>query len=426
MTQKTTLGVFARSIATALFAVLAALPTVAQAPTPQENAIKQATIELERVGALVIRDLRKNFAIEEKRATELKKRLDEISAAYVKKNPPPVLDWGAPPPIDFEMILAMPEWTETLEKTLDKRELESYRAFLAERKKKLDDARRDLIRAVAAAEFSLTTEQRKALDPICDRLAKRNLDAEGSWNGPNIVGRIMTTDAEGDRILTPTQTKYFGGGRGRTAMNDIILEAERIRLVTQLPEPKARVLRAAGEKVAREMRAEATEKAEAEAKKKAEAKKAEGENTDEKPESPEEVEPKDEPRGVDHALWKKIRDSIIDPAQREAIAKDAPVTFDAVKEARAALALVQLEHLLHLDAAQIEKIKPLVTKEVKRRTIRGSQLFMFSLDCFGLKNPTNQYYFRAENDPKARAAQRALEDILDRDQIDALKDQIQL
>ena len=421
-------------VALAVLAAALGSNACAQAPTAQQNAARQATRELERAGALVMRDLVKNFGLDDERSRALKERLDETAAAYVAKNPPPVLEWGGPPPIDIQRVLELPAWREALQKALDAKELEAYDAFLADRKARLEAAATEYVRALMAAEFRLSAAQRKAVGGLVERFAKKELETVSPndwWGGSQICRRFADADQQGDRVLTAAQVRSGGQARGRNPGIDFSLEAERVKLVCGLDEKASRLLAAAGAKAAREQKAVLAKKAADEAKARAEAKKAKalakengGDDLPEDEESPEEETPKADPPSVlDDPFWRKARDSIVDAEKLKLLAADVVVDIAAVRAARSALALVQLEELLHLDKKQVEAVKELVARQIAAKTTLGAPAALFALDGFGVKEPKSQYYDRSV-DAKTRAARKALEDLLDRDQLDFLKDRI--
>lgn len=412
------------AIAVAVLAPSAFPQAGKRAKTVQENANRQATLELERRGNLLIRDLTKRVKVDETRTTSLHTRLNELIDDYVKKNPPKVLDWGSPPKLPFGPIVELPEWKTVLEATLDTRELDEYRKIEQERTARLETARADFVQALVAAELRLTNDQRQALAAFCVRLSKKDLDTEGGWRGANIVGRVSEEDGQGERVLTRAQLRAIGEGFGRSAATELALEAERMRLLCKLDDKTARILGAAGQRVARAMAEEAAAKQAAEAAALAAATAAAKEKGEPPPKPPDpNADPKDPPNPFENPFWIKVCGSMLDQAKLDLLAANPAVNIADVREARTALALAELDEMLHLDPQQLDSLKELVKKSASAAISLGSRPTMFSLSCFGIMSSTNQMWYMTA-DPKQRGARQGLEDVLDRDQIDALKDQI--
>lgn len=408
-----------------LVALLALAPAVcAQGNGPgRKEAVqaalnKQAIVAGERQGALFLRDLAKHCGVEGEPLGQLILAMNQAIAAWVEAHPPEV--WGNYE-IDFRAVLALPTWRDAFERHASSAAKAAWNALDSGRRQRLAAATAAYVRTLVSCELRLTPEQATRLEPFCQRVAEQHLDFKVR---ARLCQLVREMDRGEPRVLSASQHDYpelltARGGR-RDPWLEFELESDRIRLLCQLDADRAHLLRAAGHAQGRRLLAEQQARQQEEARQKAADKAAdkaaaEGEAVA-RPRRPDNTLP-DETWLAD-AFWVKVRDSVLTADEKKALAANPPVDRNAVREARAALAVATLESLFHLDGEQCKALLPLAQKaaDLDLKSTRIATLDVAR--SFGL------YAGQSDATPDERGHKKALEDLLDRTQFEVLKDKV--
>jgi hypothetical protein len=365
---------------------------------------KQAIVAAERQGTLHLRDLAR-CGVATAGAEELGIALFRAIAEWVESHPPQMYSTYEP---DFRAILQLPTWSDALERVASPEARTAWDTLYARRGQRVVAATAGFLRAFAACEFRLTPAQTAALEPLCRRIAEQAVELDVVRAQPGRLVRDM--DRRGTRVLTAVQSEYpeqlTARGGARDAIAELDLECERIRLVCGLDEERARLLRACGRSEARKLIADLQARAKAES------------------ESP--PEPEARPRPVHNGLpneeylaapfWAKVRDTLLTAAERAELGAAPPADLSALAAARVELALARMGELFHLDAEQEAALRPLAEKVVDQDMTSTRVASLDVTRGFGMQ------FDRQETSPEERAVRRALEDVLDPDQFEVLRD----
>lgn len=378
----------------------------------QQAMNKMATVAGERQGALYLRDLGKHCGVAAPQLERLTKVLDQAIAQWVEMHPPQV--YGSYE-VDFRALMKEPSWTKAFTEITDERQRAAWQELEGARQHRLAAATAAFVSAMTACKLRLTPDQVKALEPLCQRIGEQSLEVPVHARPEQMVRELDRTSTH---VLSELQTQYpellqAHGGRRNQAL-EFDLESERIRLLCRLDDDRAHLLRACGRAQGRRLAAEQVEKQ----KEAAKAKAKEPKDPAAPPPRPAVVTDLPHEDCLHDPFWAKVRDSLLTDAQKALLAATPAVGKAAVVTARAELVLASLDAVFHLDPGQLKTLTPLAEKVAEQ-----------DLDSFRGTTPDVTRSFgmqagRSESSPEERAAMKALEDILDREQFEVLRDKV--
>jgi hypothetical protein len=235
---------------------------------------------------------------------------------------------------------------------------------------------------------------------------------------------VRELDRTSTHVLSELQAQYpelLQAHRGRRDQAlEFDLECERMRLLCRLDDDRAHLLRACGRAQGRKLAAAQAEKDKAKAKEAADKAKAAKEAGAPPPAvtRPTVVTDLPDEECLRDPFWQKVRDSVLTADEKATLGKSAPVDKAAVIAARVELVLASLDALLHLDPEQLKTLTPLAQKVAEQdlESWRGSTVDVNH--SFGMGAG------RSDSSPEERGAMKALEDILDRQQFEVLRDKV--
>ena len=361
--------------------------------------------------ALFVAELQHDCGVDPKVGDELLVTAKETVAAYLTERPVRADAEGKMRYPNLRKVMTFEPWASTYGRLVSEETRAAHDLVVEKREQELQAAARAYTVTLFGVLLSLTPDQLTSFE---EYLAKRRFfrvsPKFSSFWGVNTrnVMELIKDKKKLARILTRLQratrdriTRYR-----RTRLDDYRLETERLRIACGLDLRQARLLGACGFRSARQIA----------------AKKSHGYL----------------PYGVVEAdeFWRKVRDSILDPAQKELLASMRVETFDDLVGARARLALVQLDTVVRLSAVQEKSLRPLLERIARKEVGMGrggrvavrvhgpvTSLNALAIIGVGFRNLPKPLRFErvAADDVEAEADVETLIGALDRNQAEELR-----